>query len=571
MGKGFGDDPGEHYNVKGPHRLAVMAKHLWELLMKAISYAYGKNHWELDPDLKAVLGSYWPDMTSCAPGLRRFGALAGKRIYETAYHVDHEARPVLVMHDLDGRRVDRVRLSPAHEALLKDLSFINRPPYEGGSWHHHFALGYMLADPGLYCILTITNQTVFAIQKYAPEHRDWSARLLAGVGWGATWMTESQGGSDLGANTTRAAQKGEGWRLEGEKYFSSGAGLTDLALVSARPDGAPGGPKGLALFLVPRLNSKGELNFQVRRLKDKSATRSVPSGEVEFHGAEAFLVGEPDQGIYYILENLNLSRLANAVAAMGIARKSHFETAFRVQRRRAFGRSLHAHPLVARDLTDMAVRMAGGTALAFHAVQAFSAAAEERPPYSPAYHYARFLTHLAKNRTAGHASVVTQLAMELFGGIGFLEEYAVARWHREALITPIWEGPSNIQALDMLEALHKKKTHEPFLEEFTPLLEMAGPTRAARGLHLLETAVTRLRSSKPEEAQWEAKAALTEMADVAQSALLWSLAQREGGRYEKLAELYTARFVENRGYPSWALGERDVWLPEALREPDGSP
>src|SRR5690606_16254528 len=98
----------------------------------------------------------------------------------------------------------RVRLSPAQEALLRELAPMNRPPYEGGSWHHHYALGYLVADPGIYCILTITNQTAYIIHKYAPEFAEWKDKLLRGEFWGATWMTEIQGGSDLGANTLRA-------------------------------------------------------------------------------------------------------------------------------------------------------------------------------------------------------------------------------------------------------------------------------------------------------------------------------------------------------------------------------
>lgn len=101
--------------------------------------------------------------------------------------------------------------------------------------------------------------------------------------------------------------------------------------------------------------------------------------------------------------------------------------------------------------------------MALAAVEAFDRAWHERPPYGEAYHLARFLSHLAKNRTAEHSAEITRLAMELFGGLGFLEEYAVARWHRESLITPIWEGPSNIQALDLLEAMQKKGAHRPFL------------------------------------------------------------------------------------------------------------
>jgi alkylation response protein AidB-like acyl-CoA dehydrogenase len=528
------------------------------------SYAFGLNHWDCDPDLRHVLALYWPGYAEHEAELCRFGALAGREVYEVGYHVDHEAAPVLVMHDLDGNRVDRLRLSPAHASLLGKLAPMNRPPYAGGSWHHHYALGYLVSDPGLYCILIITNQTAYAIHKYAPAHARWKAQLLAGEFWGATWMTETQGGSDLGANTLRAVPEGDAWRLYGEKYFASGAGLTDVALVTARPEGATPGAKGLALFLVPRLDRRGKLNYLVRRLKDKSATRAVPSGEVDFPGSEAFLVGRADEGIYYTLEVLTVSRLANAVAAMGIARKVQLEVRERVRRRRAFGRALGEHPLVRRDLTDIAVRLAAGLALAFHAADRFDRSWHERPPYSAGYHYARLLSHLAKNRTADHAAEITRLGMELFGGLGFLEEYAVARWHREALITPIWEGPSNIQALELLEAIHKKQAHEALLAEFLPLLQDAGTAEARSAATAIETTLDRLARCRPEEAQWHAKDATARLADAAQVALLYRLAQGgggadSGGRYAKLAALYAARFLRGEEYPAWALDDREVW------------
>jgi len=129
------------------------------------SYAYGKNHWLLEPDLKFILQRCWKDFADHEQALIDFGSIAGGRAYEVADHVDHGATPVLVNHDLDGTRIDRARLSPAHASLLKDIAYINRPPYEDGSWHQHFALGYLLADPGLYCSLIVTNQTASAIYK----------------------------------------------------------------------------------------------------------------------------------------------------------------------------------------------------------------------------------------------------------------------------------------------------------------------------------------------------------------------------------------------------------------------
>ncbi|MGA7966080.1 MAG: acyl-CoA dehydrogenase family protein [Gammaproteobacteria bacterium] len=528
---------------------------------KHISYAWGKNHWTLDPDLNHVLRHYWHEWESARADLEHYGALAGREVYETCYHVDHDTPPVLIQHDLDGRRVDRVRLAPAERNLLRELAPVMRPPYEGGSWHHHYALGYLIADPGLFCVLTITQQTVYAIHKYAPEHAAWKEKLLSGEAFGATWMTENQGGSDLGANRTRAINEDGTWRLyDGDKYFASGAGLTDIAITTARPEGAPAGPKGLALFLLPRLNAKGELNFRVRRLKNKSATRAVPSGEVELDGAEAWPIGKPEEGIYYTLEILTVSRLTNATAAMGIARKAAFEVAGRVTHRHAFGKPLAEHALIRRDLTDMAVRLAAGTALAFRAVSAFDSAWHERPPFTDVYHAARFWSHLAKVRTADHAATITQMAMELFGGLGFLEEYAVARWHREALITPIWEGPANIQALDMLEAMTRKKAHEPVVAEVIAKLDRADTSEARLARDVLDrTLAAQAAATQRADAEWIAKTTLRRFADAASVALLYDLAQTGGERYFKLAGLYTHRFLGGDEYPAWVASEPDLF------------
>ncbi len=499
--------------------------------MREVFYSQGENHYHLDPDLKAILHTFAPGLPE--EELSAFGKLVGEEVLEVAYHVDLEAPPRLKMHDLDGNRIDRALLSPAQKALLEKLRPMVRPPYEGRGWPLHYALGYLLADGGLYCILTITHQVAYALHKYAPEWEGVKRELLYGRAFGATWMTEIQGGSDLGANRTLARREGEAFRLfGGDKYFASGAGLADWAIVTARPEGAPEGPKGLGLFLLPR-EVEGRLNFRVRRYKEKLATRAVPSGEVELEGSLAYPIGRPEEGIYYTLENLTVSRLANAVAAMGLAKKAHLEALFRVRRRTAFGKALIAHDLVRHDLLEMRLRQVGGTALAFLAVQAFDRAWEERPPYTERYHLARLLSHLAKGRTAEHAAAVTQGAMELFGGLGFLEEYGVTRWHREALITPIWEGPANIQALDMLEAIHKKRAHEPFLE-----LLKAHPEARAHA----EKALSRLR----EEGPWYAKEALRRLAD---AAAFYALSRVEAEPFPLLARLYARRFLEGEALP----------------------
>ena len=540
--------------------------------MRFQSYAYGTNHWRLDPDLKPVLAQWWGDLRGHEAELDAFGELAGGEAYRVADHVDHECPPTLVMHDLDGNRVDRARLSPAHEALLRRLAAINRPPYEGGSWHHHYALGYLLADPGLYCVLIITNQTAYAIHKYAPEHTAWKEKLLAGEAFGATWLTEIHAGSDLGAIRTVAKRDGPAWRLDGEKYFASGAGLADVAIATARPEGAPEGAKGLALFLLPRLRRDGALNFTVRRLKWKGGTRAVPTGEVDLSASEAFLIGKPELGIYYALENLTVARLANSVGAMGLARKAHLEALHRVRARSAFGHALQDHPLVRRDLTDLAVRTAAGLALTFRAVEAFDHCWQLPPPFSADYHYARLLAHLAKGRTAEHAAACTQLGVELFGGLGFLEDVAVARLHREALVTPIWEGAANIQALDMLEAMTKKGVAEPFAAEVLDTLAAALTPEAKLARARVEHALEQLRSLGADALQWHGKETLRTLADAASVALLYRIAESNGERFGKLASLAAHHLLGHEEYPAWAVHDREVWdvLPAAHRDPVGT-
>ena len=533
--------------------------------MQYLSYAFGKNHFLLDPDLDVILRHFWPSCGEHQAELRSFGEWCGREIYQAGYHIDQESPPTLVHHDLDGQRIDRVRLSPVEEGILPRLATILTPPYRGGSWQHHFALGYLLADPGLYCILTITGQTAYALHKYAPEHVAIKEKLLSGQYWGATWMTENQGGNDLGANRTRAVvDSGGTWRLhDGDKYFASGAGLADWALTTARPEGAPPGAKGLALFLLPRLDMGGQLNFRVRRLKNKSATRAVPSGEVELENSEAFLIGDAKEGIYYTMEVLTVSRIANAVASMGIAAKALLESRFRVRRRSAFGQVLIGHPLIRRDLAEMRIRQAGGVALAFMAVEQFDSVWQSKPPYPPAYHLARLWSHLAKNRTAEHAGRITALAMELFGGLGFLEEYAVARWHREALITPIWEGTSNIQALELLEVIRKKKTHEPFLEWLGTTLDDVHAPEAKTAWARARQAMEGIGTEDEMALQWSAKNRLRILADAASVALLYGLAARNA-RFAKLAALYTHHLLEGEELPAWACSDPEIWdFPES--------
>ena len=537
-----------------------------------LSNSYGKNHFEVDKPLQLIL-SYF----GSTPRLDALGAFAGRDLYEVADYVDKVARPKLVTWSINGERVDEVWLDPAErqalEKLFKEFG-VNRPPYRGGTWFDHYASLYLISDPGIACILTVTNQTAYALYKYGSrEQKELVSGMIgesSSVVYGATWFTELQGGSDLGANLVESYLQDGAWRINGDtKYFASDAGLADYALVTARPRGASEGAKGLGLFLVPKLDSAGKRNFDVRRLKDKSATASVPTGEVEFHASEAFPIGDLHNGIYYTMENLMVSRLANSFGALGIARKAFLEAYFYSQKRRAFGKPLIEHPLVQRDLLDMEVYIEGALALALKAVDQFERSWADTPPYTSAYHYARLLTHIAKNVTADMSSHVTKTAMEMLGGLGFLNEYPIERLHREALITPIWEGPSNIQALDMLEVMAKKKAHTTLLEDTTSLLGgiTEGQDLAQLTLKGMQEALSQVSSGGATAAEFSSKDVLNRLGHSIATIMLLAVGNKLGmQRFTSIARLYALHFIEGRPYPSETLPEaRELFAVDQIK------
>ena len=527
-----------------------------------LSNSYGRNHFEVDRPFQDILRYF----AGKVPDLRELGSFAGKELYEVADYVDKTAHPRHVMWSINGERVDEVWLAPSERAALERLSRgfrVNAPPYRGGTWFDHFASIYLISDPGIACVLTVTNQTAYALYKYGSEDQKKLVPGLIGetddVRYGATWFTELQGGSDLGANTVAAERRGSTWLVDGDtKYFASDAGLADFALVTARPRGSPPGVKGLGLFLVPRLGQNGARNFALRRLKEKSATVSVPTGEVEFHGSEASLVGKVEEGIYYTMEDLMVSRLANSFGALGVARKAYLEAYYYAKKRKAFGKPLVEHPLVKHDLLEMELHIEGTMALAFKAVDQFQKSWASRPPYDGAYHYGRLLTHIAKNATAEMAAYVTKLAMELHGGLGFLEEFPVERLHREALITPIWEGPSNIQALDMLEVIAKKRAHLSLVEDMNRLRDEITVERdaASAALDAITGALGRLSGTDEAGAQFMSKDALATMGNGISTLLLLAVGTRLGSeRFAAAGRLYEKRFLEIAPLPADSLGE----------------
>ncbi|MFY9845565.1 MAG: acyl-CoA dehydrogenase family protein [Terriglobales bacterium] len=382
--------------------------------------------------------------------------------------VDRAGTPWLRMFDRLGAPVDEILYPPEYWRMLKHgyRAGVLWRVFEQNSLLPAYLLLYATGfhDPGLACPYTVSLSTACPLSKYGDTNL--KARFLPkmlqrddGVWQGATWMTEIKGGSDLGAAVQTVAQPdGTKWRLTGDKYFASNAGA-ELAVVAARQEGAPQNVRGLSLYLVPRRGEDGKLNYRIRRLKDKIATRSVPTGEIELRHSEGWLLGQAEHGIYLILEVLNLSRVANCMGSVALAQRAIADAYSFAQGRHAFGKPIIEHPLLQRQFHDRLRELRAASRLAWEAVSLLDQVWQEKPPYSERYHLFRLVAHLAKYWTAEFAVQTAKWAMEVYGGVGTLQEYRVERWLREAMILAIWEGTSHRQMLDGLEVMQRKGAH----------------------------------------------------------------------------------------------------------------
>ena len=430
-----------------------------------------------------------PENTSVLKDYESWWLAEGVAISEA---VDRAGTPGLRMFDQFGNRTDEILFQPDYWKMLKrgyEAGAIWRA-FEGESLRMHYLIDYVTCffDAGLGCPYIVSLSTAVPIKKYGtPElQQKFLSQLLlrGGSNWqGATWMTEVKGGSDLGANVETVARKanrgssptvregsigsGDRWLLTGDKYFASNVGA-ELAIVAARPEGAPKTVQGVALFLVPRYRDDGRLNYFIRRLKPKIGTRSVPTGEVELRDSEAYLLGKQEWGIYLILESLNLSRVGNIVGSVALAQRALADALTFAEQRVAFGKPIIEHPLLRRQFEERVAQLRHARALMWETIQLLDEVWQEKPRYSDRYHLFRLVTHLAKYWTAELAVQFAKWNMEVHGGMGVLSEYSAERWLREAMILPIWEGTPHRQMLDGLEVMERKRAHEMLFAHLGP-------------------------------------------------------------------------------------------------------
>ncbi|WP_223703624.1 acyl-CoA dehydrogenase family protein [Sutcliffiella deserti] len=422
--------------------------------------------------------------------LTDFGASCAAEIDERAVHTDREGQPKLIKYNRLGEDISEVWVNEGYKKTVEEtykrgiVGYVHKEiPELGqrGNYVYSYAQGYLLSqtEPGFYCPVTLSMATAYLLEHYADEkvkERFLPHVLSTGeveLYEGATFLTERQGGSDVGANDTKAVKQDDQYLLYGEKYFASNAGQCGVAMVLARMEGSPSGTKGLSLFAVPWRLSDGKLNgIQIRRLKDKLGVKAVPSGEVVFEGAEAHLVGEASKGIYYMMEALNLSRVCNAVASIGIMRRAYIEAKEYAENRETFGDRLINFPMIRETLVHLAVKQEVETSAMFELIELFdrvmkkeNSVSEKETPLN------RLLIALLKKETAEQAVHFSHEAIEMHGGNGYIEDFVTPRLLRDAQVLTVWEGTANILGLEVLRLMKKYKVHRIFSEEMTARLE----------------------------------------------------------------------------------------------------
>ncbi len=395
--------------------------------------------------------------------LRELGALAGGELYRLQ-QADLAHEPVLTQWDAWGKRIDAVTVSPLWQRAerLAAQHGLVATGYDSALGRHariaQFLKVYLfhpssdvytcplaMTDGAARCLLEAGDQAL--IDRAVPHL---TSRDPATFWTSGQWMTETTGGSDVGRSETRAVPDGEGgWRLYGRKWFTS-AVTSQMALTLARPEGNPPGGKGLAMFYLEIRDAEGQLNgIRVDRLKDKLGTRKVPTAELLLDGTRAWLVGPPLNGTRSIEPMLGVTRMWNSVCATAFMRRGLALARSYAKQRKAFGQPLEQLPLHADTLAGLEAETWGAFLMTFLLVE-LNGRMEQGELDSEQRALLRLLTPLTKLITGKQAVAVVTEVIESFGGAGYVEDTGLPQLLRDTHVLPIWEGTTNVLALDAL-------------------------------------------------------------------------------------------------------------------------
>ncbi|HKK29870.1 MAG TPA: acyl-CoA dehydrogenase family protein [Alphaproteobacteria bacterium] len=440
--------------------------------------ARGENFFTVDRGLQDGLNQYMDGQSLLAlwPHLEELGEVAGNEL-DRLSDLAEKHPPILHYRDRYGREEQWIEQHPAYremERIAYQRFGIHRAAHAAGQFGRDrpwpplakYAMQYLFVQGefGLMCPISMTDSGWSLIEAFASDEIREKLRphvLADNVDdlWRcAHLMTEKGAGSDVGNLETTARQADDGaWRIYGDKWFCSNPDA-EVILLLARPEGSASGTRGLSMFYVPKWKADGSRNdYRIMRLKEKLGTRGMPSGEVVLDGAEAHLIGEEGNGIKQIMRTVNFSRLSHGVRAAAMMRRCWNEAKAAAESRVVFGTTIADFPLMRRQL--MKILVPTEQALSAFLFSGWVMELENQGD-SRAKQAVRLITPIFKFRACRDNVPVATGAMEVRGGNGYIEDWINPRLVRDAHVGLLWEGTSNINALDVVtRAVPKEDAH----------------------------------------------------------------------------------------------------------------
>ena len=354
-----------------------------------------------------------------------------------------EIEPVVAEHERD-RRFPRVLVERLAGLGLLGIPY---PPDEGGAGHD--TLGYAITIEEIArtwgsLALILAAHTSLAcgplhLAGTPAQKADYLVPLAQGRWLGAYGLTEPEAGSDSGATRTSARHEpgndGGSWVIDGRKRFITNAGQADVYVVSARTGTRRDGSPEISAFIVPA----GTPGFSVGRLEEKMGLHASATGELLFEGCRvpaANMLGGRGEGWMLFLRTLDGGRVSIAAMALGLAQAALDASIAYARERRQFGRAIGTFEAVGFMVADMATEIEAARALVYRAAWLKDRGRE----YGLAGAQAKLYASEVARRATDHA-------IQIHGGYGYVEEYRVERYHRDAKLTEIGEGTSEIQRL----------------------------------------------------------------------------------------------------------------------------
>ncbi|MEH2512661.1 acyl-CoA dehydrogenase [Nitrobacteraceae bacterium AZCC 1564] len=456
---------------------------------KLATGAEGGNFFTDDRDIATVLPQYMDAalLAHLTPHLTELGALCGGRLAELSDTAERN-KPRLNSRDRYGRDDETVEYHPAYKEM-ENIAYsrfgIHAMAYRPGvlGWptampplaKYVFQYLFSQAEFGLLCPVNMAGSSSELLRRYGSQElkdRYLSAMLsqdMSVLMRSAQFITEKAGGSDVGAAELKAVPEGDHWRLYGEKWFCSNVSA-DVVVLLARPEGAQAGGKGLGLYFMPKTLPDGSRNsYRIARIKDKLGSNSMASGEVILDGAVAYLLGEQNRGLKHMLEMVNSSRVSHLARAAGMMRRCLNEALAATRSRNAFGKAVIDHPLMQRQLMKLMVPTEQALSALMYTGMVSDAEGDPK-----AEKLLRIMTPLAKYRACRDNITVATGAMEARGGNGYIEDWPNARLVRDAHLGVLWDGTSNINALDALQrSLKKERAHVDLRKDLDERLKAA--------------------------------------------------------------------------------------------------